>query len=165
MLCCLLFFLFVSWFLSWTSRLYSQDPCVARREYVEELGVQYSTACNSLLTAKNEYLNAQTAINTTIQLIRAMETCCGSFPYQHLDLSVFTDGSDGHKSIMETYGFEYTESSTICGGSGCECFVLLMFYIVMNLSQGCAFNSNTMLRSCVIWFRLSTNGGSSPFPR
>lgn len=102
-----------------------QDPCVAEREYVEAIGTQYTTTCNTLLTAQNEWSNAKQAIDTTIELVGLMTECCKtSCPYQNLNQSPFNITINvGHESMMQSYGFHFEkDKNAICGERGCKYF-------------------------------------------
>lgn len=49
-----------------------------------------------------------------------VSTCCGPYPYENLDKSIFTNGDSAHTEIMSEYGFYYDSSGGgVCGDTGC----------------------------------------------
>jgi len=98
-------------------KVFLQDPCVARQDYLAAIGGNYSTVCHSMLSAQSEWSNANKTIHDILHISEPMvSTCCGPYPYKNLNISIFTDNDSGHEAAMKEYGFDYDKS----GGSFCR---------------------------------------------
>lgn len=100
-------------------KVFLQDPCVARQEYVSAISGNYSTICSSMISAQSKWSNANSTIHDILKMIGYMvSSCCGPYPYETLNQPIFTDDSVAHKELMEEYGFIYDLSGgDVCGDS------------------------------------------------
>jgi len=100
-------------------KVFLQDPCVARQEYVSAISGNYSTICSSMISAQSKWSNANNTIHDILTMVGHMvSSCCGPYPYEALNQPIFTKDNIAHTELMREYGFIYDLSGGgLCGDS------------------------------------------------